>query len=159
MGVGWDGERFSKMHRWWLKWHLSCTKWLLCLGSCLGWNLTASNRKIIQYLDEMYFSLPCQLLEAKNPRQLWCSIMLGTWALSILFNCHMWISFTKSPHCLRWLQELPPLHPNFIQDKGWKDKVQTRDFPGGTVLKIPPANAGDIGLSPGPGRSHVPQSN
>ena len=26
-------------------------------------------------------------------------------------------------------------------------------------LKTPPANAGDTGSSPGPGRSHVPQSN
>ena len=34
-----------------------------------------------------------------------------------------------------------------------------RDFPGGTVVKNPPANAGDTGLSPGSGRSHMPQSN
>ena len=26
-------------------------------------------------------------------------------------------------------------------------------FPGGLVVKIPPANAGDVGLIPGPGRS------
>ena len=32
------------------------------------------------------------------------------------------------------------------------------DFPGGTVVKNPPANAGDNGLSPGPGRSHMPRS-
>ena len=34
-----------------------------------------------------------------------------------------------------------------------------RGFPGGTVLKNPPANAGDTGSSPGPGRSHMPWSN
>ena len=33
------------------------------------------------------------------------------------------------------------------------------DFPGGAVVKNPPANAGDMGSSPGPGRSHMPQSN
>ena len=33
------------------------------------------------------------------------------------------------------------------------------DFPGGTVVKNPPANSGDMGSSPGPGRSHMPQSN
>ena len=33
------------------------------------------------------------------------------------------------------------------------------DFPGGTVVKNPPANAGDTGSSPGPGRSHMPRSN
>ena len=32
-------------------------------------------------------------------------------------------------------------------------------FPGGAVAKNPPANAEDTGLSPGPGRSHMPQSN
>ena len=31
-------------------------------------------------------------------------------------------------------------------------------FPGGAVVKNPPANAGDTGLSPGLGRSHMPRS-
>ena len=34
-----------------------------------------------------------------------------------------------------------------------------RDFPGGTVVKNPPANAGDTGSIPGPGRSYMPRSN
>ena len=34
-----------------------------------------------------------------------------------------------------------------------------RDFPVGTVVKNLPANAGDMGLIPGPGRSHMPRSN
>ena len=33
------------------------------------------------------------------------------------------------------------------------------DFPGGAVVKNVPANAGDTGSSPGPGRSHMPRSN
>ena len=33
------------------------------------------------------------------------------------------------------------------------------DFPGGAVVKNPPANAGDTGSSSGPGRSHMLQSN
>ena len=32
-------------------------------------------------------------------------------------------------------------------------------FPGGTVVESLPANAGDTGLSPGLGRSHMPRSN
>ena len=32
------------------------------------------------------------------------------------------------------------------------------DFPGGTMVKNPPANAGDTGSIPGPGRSHMPWS-
>ena len=31
------------------------------------------------------------------------------------------------------------------------------DFPGGPVVKNPPANAGDTGLSPHLGRRHMPQ--
>ena len=33
------------------------------------------------------------------------------------------------------------------------------DFPGCTRGKNPPANAGDIGSIPGPGRLHMPQGN
>ena len=33
------------------------------------------------------------------------------------------------------------------------------DFPRGTVVKSPPANAGDTVLHPGPGRSHMLQNN
>ena len=36
---------------------------------------------------------------------------------------------------------------------------QESDFPGGTVVKNLPANAGDTGSSPGPGRSHMPWNN
>ena len=36
--------------------------------------------------------------------------------------------------------------------------VTLGDFPGGTVDKNPPANAGDTGSVPSLGRSHVPQS-
>ena len=38
-------------------------------------------------------------------------------------------------------------------------KYSSWDFPGGAVVKNPPAKAGDTGSSPGPGRSHMPQSN
>ena len=34
-----------------------------------------------------------------------------------------------------------------------------RDFPGGAVVESSPANAGDTGSIPGPGRSHMPRSN
>ena len=33
------------------------------------------------------------------------------------------------------------------------------DFPGGAVVKNLPANARNTGSIPGPGRSHMPQSN
>ena len=37
--------------------------------------------------------------------------------------------------------------------------AHTWDFPGGAVVKNPPAGAGDTGSSPGPVRSHMLQSN
>ena len=39
------------------------------------------------------------------------------------------------------------------------DKSNVGGFPGGAVVENPPANAGDKGLSPGLGRSHMPRSN
>ena len=44
--------------------------------------------------------------------------------------------------------------------KSWvKDILKDQmDFPGGTVVKNPPANAGDTGSTPGPGRSHMLRS-
>ena len=38
------------------------------------------------------------------------------------------------------------------------NKSQRGGFPGDAVVKNPPANAGDTGSSPGPGRSHMPWS-
>ena len=38
-------------------------------------------------------------------------------------------------------------------------KMAILGFPGGTVVENLPANAGDTGLSPGLGRSHMPRSN
>ena len=35
-------------------------------------------------------------------------------------------------------------------------KGKSRGFPGGSVVKNPPANAGDKSSTPDPGRSHVP---
>ena len=38
-------------------------------------------------------------------------------------------------------------------------KICQGGFPGGAVVENLPANAGDAGLSPGLGRSHMPRSN
>ena len=37
-------------------------------------------------------------------------------------------------------------------------KNNREDLPGGAIVKNPPANAGDMGSSPGPGRPHMPQT-
>ena len=36
--------------------------------------------------------------------------------------------------------------------------IKIEGFPGGSVVKNPPANAGDTGSIPGPGGSHMPWS-
>ena len=46
-----------------------------------------------------------------------------------------------------------------IKDKEGILETAREDFPGGAVVKNPPANAGDMGSSPGLGRSHMPWSN
>ena len=46
----------------------------------------------------------------------------------------------------------------FLEAQKIKDKISV-GFPGGAVVKNPPANAGNTGSSPGPGRSHMPRSN
>ena len=47
--------------------------------------------------------------------------------------------------------------PELVSFKTLKSVL--RGFPGGAGVKNLPANAGDTGSSPGPGRSHMPQSN
>ena len=48
--------------------------------------------------------------------------------------------------------KLVPLDP-------WVFRVGLLHFPGGAVIKNLPASAGDTGLRPGLGRSHMPRSN
>ena len=48
--------------------------------------------------------------------------------------------------------------PFVILNKAIK-KDTSWGFPGGTVVKNTPANAGDMGSSPGLGRFHMPRSN
>ena len=47
----------------------------------------------------------------------------------------------------------------FVGKVDFKSKLCLGDFPGVAVVKNPPANAGDTGLIPGPGRSHMLRSN
>ena len=51
------------------------------------------------------------------------------------------------------------MKPTHLQKDKLVKTYMSRDFPGGTVVKNLPANAGDTGLSPDAGRSHMPRSN
>ena len=47
------------------------------------------------------------------------------------------------------------LFPGGLRAGLGKVKTGSRGFPGGSVVKNLPANAGDTGLIPGPGRAHM----
>ena len=44
--------------------------------------------------------------------------------------------------------------PIYLQSLICFIKISFKGFPGGAVVKNPPASAGDTGSNPGPGRSH-----
>ena len=56
-----------------------------------------------------------------------------------------------------WFADDMIIYP--IKLKNFRKKKRIEGIPGGTVVKNPPANAGDMGSSPDPGRSHMPRSN
>ena len=65
-----------------------------------------------------------------------------------------WFDLLAVQGTLKSLQINPPVAwsiPNSLKDCG--------DFPGGPLVKNPPANAGDTGSIPGLGRFHMQQSN
>ena len=51
------------------------------------------------------------------------------------------------------------LTPDYHRHETQHLKVPVQGFHGGAVVKNPPANAGDMGSSPGLGRSYMPRSN
>ena len=67
----------------------------------------------------------------------------------------------NSKHCFYRLNEVIMLTKNLghTDEPVCRAEIETQGFPGGTVVKNPPASAGDTGSSPGPGRSHMPRSN
>ena len=69
------------------------------------------------------------------------------WGKDSLFNKQCWENWTAT--CKRI--KLDYSHT--------MNKKKFKDFPGDTVVKNPPANAGDMGSIPAPGRSHMPRSN
>ena len=57
-------------------------------------------------------------------------------------------------------EERPQDRPAQLPGKNVEGALRMwQGFPGGAVVKNPPASAGDTGSSPGPGRSHMPRSN
>ena len=73
----------------------------------------------------------------------------------------VWISLTpNAEECSEWHNCAPDRfgcleHPQPINEAF---KARLLDLPGGPVVKNPPANVGDSGSIPGPGRLHMLQS-
>ncbi|KAI4551670.1 hypothetical protein MJT46_017922 [Ovis ammon polii x Ovis aries] len=56
---------------------------------------------------------------------------------------------------ITYILSMQVMYDNMGFWKGVKEKVISGGFPGGSVVKNPPANAGDTGLIPDPGGSHI----
>ena len=67
-------------------------------------------------------------------------------------------SVVKTP-CFHWAGQGFHLLWENLDSISCAAKEITQGFPHGSVVKRPPANAGDVGLIPDPGGSHMPQSN
>ena len=77
------------------------------------------------------------------------SLVVNTWNLCLLVQARQGLNNQKPLAIIRIGMPKADTFKN----------QNPRDFPGGAVVKNPPANAGDTGSSPGPGRSHMPWSN
>ena len=71
----------------------------------------------------------------------------------------LYLLIPKAPHSENWMVRESSTSTTLFTAKFYDLKKFPWGFPGGAVVKNPPANAGDTGLSPGPGRSHMPRSN
>ena len=56
-------------------------------------------------------------------------------------------------------KQIIPQRSKSLQAVASAKRRQSQDYPGGSVVKNPPANALDMGSIPGPGRSHMLQGN
>ena len=56
-----------------------------------------------------------------------------------------------------WVTGYP--YSAFQENTEFSSKYICTDYPGGPVVKNPPASAGGTGWIPGPGRSHVSRGN
>ena len=80
---------------------------------------------------------------------------LGFWELVL----QPWAPKESSGICIKQIKFVPGSLFLFLFCLNFYFKFILGGFPGGTVVKNPPANAGDTGSSPSPGRSHMLWSN
>ena len=81
------------------------------------------------------------------------------WTLScVMWNLVPWPGTEPGPPALE-MQSLSHWTTREVPRGSFSFKKYYRGFPGGAVVENPPANAGDTGLSPGLGGSHMLRSN
>ena len=73
-----------------------------------------------------------------------------------ILRIQYYLFFLAPAFCIKFLI---PFHLSEENFKIFNLKNFLLGFPGGAVVENLPANAGDMGSSPGPGRSHMPRSN
>ena len=78
-------------------------------------------------------------------------------SLFLLMNTPMY-QINKQGYIVQHRKIQPLFCNNFKWSITYKN-IKLLGFPGGAVVGSPPASAGDTGSSPGPGGSHMPQSN
>ena len=108
----------------------------------------------------------------------WSNKTLPVFSFPSSHHCNFWSHLNvKQVWCAKkqWCQETQcPRQVCSIRGPGWGDREDsclkfkvclcfkneiTQGFPRGSVVKNPPANAGDTGLTPGLGRSYMLWSN
>ena len=113
------------------------------------------------WLDSLWGSVPV-FLEFLNFR--------SRGALNIIYSAGPQLCLPETQLSTELFQRLPGVEVGHRKGRLGKASIQAAalllglqirlllGFPGGAVVKNPPANAGDTGSSPGPGRSHMPRS-
>ena len=85
----------------------------------------------------------------------------GLHGVRVFSACHWSLPSTQIMH--RGYTGVGPCFPNQPRARALLShlliNMSLKGFPGGTMVENLPANAGDTGLSPGLGRSHMPRSN
>ena len=110
---------------------------------------------LYNYNSSPFFKSPTRSIQHGREAASFCSVLwMLQWHAPLHWLCSV-ISLFLEQVCGQCL-----LHArNFLMwCKNRLIKTNSKDFPGGSVVKNPPANAGDVSSVPDPGRSHGPQA-
>ena len=111
---------------------------------------------LLEALGEDPFCLFQLLAVVSIPWLPWL-VATSLWSLPLMSHCLL--IFSKWLFLCFYLMGIRVIA--FRDSLGWTPLLRSssQDFPGGPVVKHPPANAGDMGSIPGPGRFYMPRGN